>query len=123
HNIGEVLMRAIVVNGDDVRVFQTGGGFRLTGEAFKIFRSACHHRRQNLDRDLALEVDLKGTVNRSHAPRTQKFSEFILTDALSSQVLTLHWYTRNRHPRTVKIAYFEIKRASSIGSYGHIDRI
>ena len=61
-----------VVDRDDVRVVQRGGGagfVREAGEAVLVVREV---RREDLERDLAAEAGVASAVNVPHAPRAEE---------------------------------------------------
>ena len=60
---------AAVVDGDDVRVVQPGGGARLACEPLDELRVLVVAIVQDLDRDLAVQVDVLGEEDARHAPR------------------------------------------------------
>jgi len=80
HNqVADVLLRAIVEDGDDVGMFERGGSLRLTGEALDVAgllgQSSGHH----LDGDVPLEAALIGAIDGPHAAHAQQFAQFVLT--------------------------------------------
>ncbi len=69
-HIAHALKRAIIIDRDDVRMFQSRGGLCLAVEAFQIIRLLCQCRGQDLDRDESIQVKLTGAVDRPHAADT-----------------------------------------------------
>src|SRR5579864_2435657 len=47
--------------------------FLITGESFG----------EGLDRDLAIELPVKGAINQTHSPATEKIDHFVLANALN----------------------------------------
>ena len=67
HDELRLAVGAGVVDADDVRVVQAGGGLRLAAEAVDEARIACELRQQDLDRDGAVEDGVDPAVHLAHA--------------------------------------------------------
>ena len=59
-----------VMDGHHVGMLHRSGGTRLHQEALAALRIVDERRRDHLDGDVAIEIELAGTVNDSHAART-----------------------------------------------------
>jgi len=64
---GGAVVGADVVKRADVRVLERGNGFGFALHALFQFRVGGKMRRQNLDRDRAVEAGILGTIHLSHA--------------------------------------------------------
>jgi hypothetical protein len=76
---------AHVVDGDDARVVEGGGGAGLLLEALASLGIAGHLGGQDLDGDVAAELAVPGPVDLSRPPRAQRREDLIRSDASSRQ--------------------------------------
>ena len=97
--LGRDEVRAVVdvhvVDGDDVRVIEAGGGARLLGEAPKAVLARRIPREQQLERDLALEFRVVGEIDLAHSAGTDQGTDFIAAEAMTG----FERHTSNRVPR------------------------
>ena len=67
----------------DVRMVQRGERPRLAREAGQLFRTRGKRRRQDLDRDVAIERRVARAVDLAHPARTERADDFVGTQALA----------------------------------------
>ena len=68
---------ADVVDGQDVRMIQRGGGLRFLLEPAETIGIAGHVARKDLDGNRAIEPRVARAVHLAHAPRTDGLGDFI----------------------------------------------
>ena len=71
---------AEVVNGEDVRMRQRGDRLGLALEARERGRIGGQVRRQDLDRDLAIERRVARAVDLAHAARAERGDDLVLSE-------------------------------------------
>jgi hypothetical protein len=76
-DVRAALMRADVVDGEDVRVAEPGGGARLLLEAREAARLADLGDRDDLHGHLAREPHVDGAIDLAHPPRAERSDDFI----------------------------------------------
>ena len=81
-----VLGAVDVVDGADVRVVEGGGAARFAVEAIAGRRVPGEVRRQELERDMALEVRVEGLVHDPHAPTAHLLEDLVVRDRLAGHV-------------------------------------
>ena len=69
------------VQGGDVGVVERGQHPRLTLEPGEPLGVLCHRLRQHLDRNLAVESGVPGSVHHTHAARAEDGDDLVLTQA------------------------------------------
>ena len=81
HDEGLALGAPDLVDGEDVRVVQGGGGAGLLGESGEPLRAGGEPLGQELHRDVAQEVVVARAVDLPHAPRTQHLEELVAAES------------------------------------------
>lgn len=77
---GKVEMNAGVVDGQDVRMTQSGDGLGFLLKAPKAFAVRREGRRQNLNGYVAIEARVSRFVDLSHAPGADQGGDFVWTN-------------------------------------------
>src|SRR5690606_13524520 len=85
HDIADIALDAVIVDADDVTVFELGGRLRLADEARLQFRPA-HAQINDLDGDFAVQTFVVSAVHRPHAARADQLAELIFAECRSGQV-------------------------------------
>ena len=80
--VGSALLSSDVVQDDDVRVVERGGGSRLLLEAAQSARVLREGRREDLDGDVAPEPRVARPVHLSHAARADAAGDLVGTELL-----------------------------------------
>ena len=70
-------VRADVVDGEDVRVRERGDSLRFALEALAACRVVGELRRQDLDRDSAIEAPVQRPIDFPHSPGPERRDDFI----------------------------------------------
>src|SRR5262245_4915535 len=78
-------MRADVVDRDDVRMTETGRRSRFQGEAGKALRVAGEPRRQDFQRDAAIQVRIVPPINLAHPAASDQVLHLIATELRSGR--------------------------------------
>jgi hypothetical protein len=85
HNqIGAVWLAPVVVQGNDVQVFQPRHKLRFHLKAADKIRLIGELRQNDLDRDIALDQRLVGTINRAETAYTEEFVQLVTSNDLSA---------------------------------------
>src|SRR5262245_23086406 len=84
---GSVVCPADLVNGDDVRVVEGGGGFGLLNKASQAVGVLCEFRGQQLERDPAFEARVEREVNFAHPAFPQQGENPVMADHPSDERL------------------------------------
>jgi len=84
-HVHQGILHAVVMDGDDVRVLQGGGGAGLQDKALLVVGVGGELDRQNLDGDLALQAGLVGAVDGAHAAQADQFFKDVLAQPLAGQ--------------------------------------
>jgi hypothetical protein len=71
------------VDGDDVRMAKRRHGLRFTLEALPAIGILCHLRRQDLERDLALEPGIEGAIDLAHAAGADGRQDLVVCEPLA----------------------------------------
>ena len=79
-HVDRSLLLAEVIDGDDVRVIEVGGGLGLLLEALTGFVVAADAFRDGLDGDEAPEHRVVGLVDLAHGPLADLAQDFVLAD-------------------------------------------
>jgi hypothetical protein len=77
---GRPVMGAHVEDGEDVGVGEGGDGSRLVLEALQAVGARLIAGADDLDRDVAPQARIAGTVDLPHAPRAEELDELIRTE-------------------------------------------
>ena len=96
-DVGCAVVRADIVDGEDVRVVQGAGGARLLLEAAELLAIG-DLLGENLDRDFALQAGVTGAVDLTHRPRAEQPHDLIRAESRAG--LERHRYTPA--PRALK---------------------
>ena len=87
HGHEELLaLEAELVDGDDVRVAEEGGGLRLPLEALAHHLVRVEAGRDPLDRDGAVQDRVVGAEHLAHGPLAELADDLVLADALGQQL-------------------------------------
>ena len=79
----DALMNARVMDRDDIRVIQAGGGARLPFEAPLPIRVARERRRQHLDRHLPVQVWIPRPIHLAHRAGAERTENLEPTESIS----------------------------------------
>src|ERR1700686_5373092 len=82
-NVGHSTLKADVVNGQDVRVVQRGGGSRLLFEAAQMIRIVAGSRPNQLQRDIASQPFVARAKDFAHPSRTDLFEDPVVPQELA----------------------------------------
>ncbi len=77
-NVAGAALDAVIIDGDDVRVLQRGGGLGLAREAGDEIGVGGQGSGQHLDGDGALERPLVGPVDGAHPAPAQQLAQLVL---------------------------------------------
>lgn len=72
NNVGKTFVRPDIVHGENIGVIQGRGGPRFPLEALQPLRIAGEGAGQNFDRHIAMQTQIPGAINFSHAPGAQQ---------------------------------------------------
>ena len=100
---GQPCRLADLVDRDDVRVVQRGGRACLLGESTEAVGDGGEGLRQELDRDIAAEVEVPRAVHLTHAPRTQLVEELVPAEPHADQ----GWHGRSMMSRRLRLRSVE----------------
>ncbi len=89
-DVGSAVVRADIVDGEDVRVVQGAGGARLLLEAAEM-PGIGDLLGEDLDRDVALQARVTGAVDLAHAPRGEQLHDLVRAESRAG--LKRHRYT------------------------------
>ena len=81
-----VALDAELVDGDDVRVAEEGGGLRLPLEPLAHHLVRVEAGRDPLDRDVAVQDRVVGAEHLAHGPLAELADDLVLADALGKQL-------------------------------------
>src|SRR5262245_15819008 len=87
----DVFGRADLVNGDDVRVVQGGGGLGLLNKASQAVGVLGEFRWEQLERDPAFEARVKREINFTHPAFAQQGEDLVMADHPSDERLFLRF--------------------------------
>jgi hypothetical protein len=73
------------VDGDDALVVEGGEGLRLSPEAFQPLGARGHLRRQHLERHVAAELGVGGTVHLAHSAGADRGGDAVMGEAAVDQ--------------------------------------
>ena len=76
-DVGPPVGGADVVDRDDVRVVERGGGARFQLEAVEALRIGREARRQHLDGDVAAEARIAGPIDLAHAAGAEQRDDLV----------------------------------------------
>src|SRR5580658_4015811 len=96
---------ADLVDGADIRVIQSGGGARLALKTVERQRILFCLGRQELERDVAAQVDVLGLIDNTHPAAAQLRDDTVVGDGLADHALADHFgehsWERVTHVRPV----------------------
>ena len=98
-DVGGAVVRADIVDGEDVRVVQGAGGAGLLLEAAELLGIG-DLLGENLDRDLALQAGVTGAVDLTHRPRGEQPHDLVRAESRAG--LERHRYTPAASPLSLK---------------------
>ncbi len=87
HAVGR---RTIVIDRDDVRVFQRSSSFCFAGEAFQIAGLPCQQHGDDFNRHIAVQIGLVRLINRAHPSQTEQFCQAIFAKCFASEIFDAH---------------------------------
>ena len=73
------------VNRNDIRMIQGGGGLCFLHKPSHPVGISGKFRRQNLERNAAVEFCIGGKINFAHSASAQKFFDFIMPDFFTNE--------------------------------------
>ena len=80
HDVGRAVVHTDVVDGEDVRVIERGGGARFLLETMQPPRIGGGVGREHLDRDVAPEPRVAATIDLAHSSGTEQRKDFVRTE-------------------------------------------
>jgi hypothetical protein len=86
HDVDQIVVLAVVDDGQDIRMVQLGDGFSFADEALAELGRAGLLRQQHLDGHKAIERGLARFEDRGHAAMPDGFDDVILAQRLADEV-------------------------------------